>query len=173
MKPTSKQFNFMRLASAVAVGVALGAAASTGAASTASTFKVEANVNAQCTVTAADLNFGNVDPLGGNVDQSTTITVKCTKNSAYTIGLNAGTVLGSLIGDRLMTNGADVMRYQLYTDTARSLVWGNSTGLWVSGVGAGMGTGQALTVYGRVPTGQTNLAVGGYSEPTLTVTVTY
>jgi Spore Coat Protein U domain. len=30
-----------------------------------------------------------------------------------------------------------------------------------------------LTVYGRVPTGQTGLAVGSYLEPTITVTVTY
>jgi len=33
--------------------------------------------------------------------------------------------------------------------------------------------GQTLTIYGRVPSGQTNLAVGSYAEPTITVTVTY
>ena len=41
------------------------------------------------------------------------------------------------------------------------------------GTGAGLGSPQVLTVYGRVPSGQTNLAVGNYSEPTITVTVTY
>ena len=44
---------------------------------------------------------------------------------------------------------------------------------WVAGTGAGLGSPQVLTVYGRVPSGQTNLAVGNYSEPTITVTVTY
>jgi spore coat protein U-like protein len=45
--------------------------------------------------------------------------------------------------------------------------------LWVAGTGAGLGIAQTLTVYGRVASGQTNLAVGNYQETTITVTVTY
>jgi spore coat protein U domain-containing protein, fimbrial subunit CupE1/2/3/6 len=152
------------------------AATSAFAATTTTTFQVTANVAAQCSVTALPiLAFGVVDPLGGNVDQTTTVTVKCTKNSPYTVGLNAGTTTGATIAQRLMANGADTMQYNLYTDAARTNVWGNTAAApsWVSGTGAGLGTGQVLTVYGRVPTGQTNLAVGNYSEPTITVTVTY
>ncbi len=151
-----------------AAGNALGTTATT-------TFQVTANVNAQCNVSANDLAFGDVDPLGSNVDQTTTITVKCTKNSPYTVGLNAGTTTGATIAARLMANGADTMSYNLYKEAARSNIWGNSAASpsWVSGTGAGMGTAQVLTVYGRVPSGQTNLAVGGYTEPTITVTVTY
>jgi spore coat protein U-like protein len=36
-----------------------------------------------------------------------------------------------------------------------------------------LGQPQVLTVYGRVPSGQTNLAVGSYQESQITVTVTY
>lgn len=146
-----------------------------GASTATATFKVNASVAAQCNVSAADLNFAAVDPIGGNVDQSTTVTVKCTKNSPYTVGLNAGTTTGATIAQRLMANGADTMQYNLYTDTTRATIWGNTAAApsWVSGTGAGLGTPQVLTVYGRVPTGQTNLAVGSYQENTITVTVTY
>jgi spore coat protein U-like protein len=143
------------------------------AATTSSTFQVTANVVAQCNISAANLGFGAVDPLGGNVDASSALTVKCTKNSAYTVGLDAGVTVGATIAARKMANGADIMNYNLYTDAARASVWGNTTGTWASGTGAGMGTAQTLTVYGRVPTGQTNLAVGNYTETTITATVTY
>jgi len=158
------------LASALAAALPLANAATATA-----TFQVTANVQTQCTVSAADLAFGTVDPLGANVDQTTTVTVRCTKNTPYTVGLNAGATAGATLAQRLMANGADTMNYNLYTDAARTTVWGNSAAAptWVSGTGAGLGTAQVLTVYGRVPTGQTNLAVGNYSEPTITVTVTY
>jgi spore coat protein U-like protein len=151
------------------------AATSAFATTTTTTFQVTANVAAQCNVSAANLAFGAVDPLGGNVDQTTTVTVKCTKNSAYTVGLNAGATTGATIAGRLMANGADTMQYNLYTDAGRANVWGNTAVApsWVSGTGAGLGTAQVLTVYGRVPTGQTNLAVGSYTETAITVTVTY
>ena len=158
----------------LAAGLAAGSHGAFAATATA-TFQITANVATQCTVTAADLAFGAVDPLGGNVDQTTTVTVRCTKNTSYTVGLNAGTTAGATLAQRLMANGSDTMNYNLYTDAARTTVWGNSAAAptWVSGTGAGMGTPQALTVYGRVPSGQTNLAVGSFVETAITVTVTY
>lgn len=145
------------------------------AATTTATFQVTANVATQCTVSALDLGFGAVDPLGGNVDQTTTVTVRCTKNTAYTVGLNAGTTTGATLAQRLMANGADTMNYNLYTNAGRTTIWGDSAiaPTWVSGTGAGLGTPQVLTVYGRVPSGQTDLAVGSYLETAITVTVTY
>lgn len=160
---------------ALAAGFAAAAMSHAIAATATATFQVTANVQTQCTVSAVDLGFGTVDPLGANVDQSTTVTVRCTKNTPYTVGLNAGTTAGATLAQRLMANGADTMNYNLYTDAARTTVWGNSAAAptWVAGTGAGLGSPQVLTVYGRVPSGQTNLAVGNYSEPTITVTVTY
>lgn len=150
-------------------------AATTGAlaSSVNTSFQVQATVNPQCSISAVNLTFPTVDPLSSQTDGATTVTVKCTKNSPYTVGLNAGTTTGSTIAQRLMANGADTMDYNLYTDIGRTSVWGNSAGSWVSGTGAGMGTAQVLNVYGRVAAGQTNLAVGTFTEPTVTVTVTY
>ena len=152
-------------------------AATTGAfaATVTTTFQVQASVNALCSISAVNLTFPAVDPLSSQTDGATTVTVNCTKNSPYTVGLTAGTTTGATIAQRLMANGADTMNYNLYTDAARSIVWGNTAAAptWVSGTGAGMGTAQVLNVYGRVAGGQTNLAVGTYTEPTITVTVTY
>lgn len=145
------------------------------AASQTTTFQVSASVNSQCNVTATNLAFGLVDPIGGNVDSSSTISVKCTKNSPYTIGLSAGTTPGATISSRLMNNNGVTMLYNLYTDAARTIVWGDSAvaPFWVSGVGGGMGTAQIVPVYGRVPGNQTDLVVGNYLETAITVTVTY
>src|SRR5579872_5504636 len=88
-------------ATLIAVALA-GAAVAASASTVTTTFQVTATVAAQCSVTAADLAFGAVNPLGGNVDQTTNLTVKCTKNSSYTVGLNAGTTSGSTIANRLM-----------------------------------------------------------------------
>jgi spore coat protein U-like protein len=144
-------------------------------ATTTTTFNTNASVAAQCNVSAANLSFGAINPLSSQVDATTALTVNCTKNSPYTVGLNAGTTSGATIAQRKMANGADIMNYNLYTDAARTTIWGNSAvaPLWVSGAGAGLGIAQTLTVYGRVAGGQTNLAVGNYQENTITVTLTY
>ena len=137
------------------------------------TFNTTASVAAQCTVSTANLAFGAVNPLSTQVDAAANLTVHCTKNSVYTVGLDAGVTTGTTIAQRLMANGADTMKYNLYTDSTRLTVWGNSVGSWVTGTGVGIATPQTLTVYGRVGTGQVNLAVGNYQENTITVTVTY
>jgi spore coat protein U-like protein len=150
-------------------------AASTGALATVitATFQVQATVNKECTVSAVNLTFPADDPVNTQNDGSTTVTVNCTKNTTYVVGLTAGTTPGATIAQRLMASGTDLMNYNLYTDAARSSVWGNTAGSWVSGTGAGMGTPQALTVYGRVAGGQTNLAAATYTETAITVNVTF
>jgi spore coat protein U-like protein len=140
---------------------------------TTTTFNTTASVAAQCNVSAANLSFGTVNPVSSQVDATTALTVNCTKNSAYTVGLDAGVTAGATIAQRLMANGANTMQYNLYTNAARSSIWGNTVGSWVSGSGAGLAIAQTLTVYGRVASGQSNLAVGNYQENTITVTVTY
>ena len=137
------------------------------------TFNTNASVAAQCNATAATLGFGSVNPLSSQVDATTSITVNCTKTSAYTVGLDPGTSAGSTIAQRIMANGADSMLYNLYTNSARTSVWGNSAGSWLSGTGGGLTIPQAWTVYGRIAPGQTNLAAGSYQENAITVTVTY
>ncbi len=147
-------------------------AGSAFAATATNTFALSANVNANCSVTATALAFGTVDPLSSQTDASSTVTVKCTKNTAYSVGLDAGTTSGATVAQRKLANGTDTMDYNVYTAADHATVWGNSAGSWQTGTGAGMGTSNDLTVYGRVASGQQNLAVGSFSD-TVTVTVTY
>ena len=64
----------------------------------------------KCNVSAANLSFGAVNPLSTQADATTTLTVNCTKNSPYTVGLNAGVTTGATIAQRKMANGADMRR---------------------------------------------------------------
>jgi spore coat protein U-like protein len=129
-----------------------------------------ATINANCLVSATNLNFGSTSSLASNVDATSTVTVQCTKSTPYTVALNAGTGTGATITTRKMTSGAHTINYSLYTDSARSVLWGNGT-TGVTQSGTGSGNQLAYTVYGRIPP-QASPIPGSYSD-TITVTVTY
>jgi spore coat protein U-like protein len=74
-----------------------------------------------------------------------------------------------------MASGTNTLQYNLYTTNGYATVWGNTTGSWQSGTGAGLGTTNSLTVYGQIPDSATNQAAvpaTTYAD-TITVTVTY
>jgi spore coat protein U-like protein len=141
------------------------------AATATSSFTVSITIAATCTINSAStLNFGNQGILSTNVDQTSTIQVTCTNTTPYNIGLDAGTGTGATVTTRKMTSGGATVNYTLYSDSGRSVIWGNTVG--TNTVAAtGNGTGQNYTVYGRVPL-QTTPAPGTYTD-TITVTVTY
>ena len=159
-------------------GALAAAAGSAVAATTTTTFAVSATVNANCLVSANALNFNTYAPNGGNVDVSSTLSVRCTKNTAYTVALNAGATAGGTLTQRLLTNGTDTLQYNLYTAAARTTVWGDGTAssATVAGTGAGLAAASAVThtVYGRLvdSTANQNVSAGSYAD-TITVTVTY
>jgi spore coat protein U-like protein len=133
-------------------------------------FTVTATVLAGCNLTATDLDFGTVGVLSSNVDAASTVSVTCSNGTPYNVGLNAGTGAGATVANRKMTSGGNTVSYSLYTDSARTTVWGNTVGTDTV-AGTGTGTSQALTVYGRVPS-QTTPPPSTYSD-TIIVTVTY
>ena len=141
---------------------------------TTTTFAVTATVNSTCSTTATALAFPAYTPGGGAVIQSSTGSVKCTKNSPYTVALNGG--VGGTVAQRLMSSGANTLQYQLYTTAGLATVWGDGTGSSVMqpGTGSGVATANTLTVYGQVPDNAFNQAVvpAGYTD-TITVTVSY
>jgi spore coat protein U-like protein len=162
----------LRLAAAGLAACALGLPMAAQAASANTSFTVTANVLAKCTITAANLNFGDYDPTNVNPnDASSTITVRCNKNKAYDVGLDAGTFSGATVTTRTMT-GADTagLSYGLYQDAARGTNWGNTIGTDTAH-GTGSGSDQYLTVYGRIPAGQ-SVVDGSYAD-TITATITY
>jgi spore coat protein U-like protein len=146
------------------------------AATTTTTFAVTATVQSTCSATATALPFGNYTPGAGALANSSTISVKCTKNTPYTVALNAGTTTGGTLGQRLMASGANTLQYNLYTSAALTTVFGDGTGTTGTGAGTGAGVATAnnLTVFGQLPDSATNQAAvpGSYSD-TITVTVTY
>jgi spore coat protein U-like protein len=125
-----------------------------------------ATVVAGCGISATSLAFPNYS--GSAVQSTSTVTVTCTDTTPYTVGLNAGT-WGASVTTRKMKNGAAFLNYALYSDSSRTVNWGNTAGSWVSGTGNG--SPQGLTVYGQVAAGQ-HVAPASYTD-TITATVTY
>ena len=163
------------MTAATAAMLAGGAAQS---ATTTTSFLVSATVLTACSATSSPLAFGTYTPSGGDKTNSTTVNVKCTKNTPFTVTLNAGTTTGGTQLQRLLIDAtSDTLQYNLYTDaTATTTIFGDGTGGTgkQTGTGAGLGTAVAVNVYGRLPDNATNqnAAAGSYSD-TITATVTY
>ena len=146
------------------------------AATATTTFQVSATVLKTCAVSAGPLAFGNYTPGGGAVAGQTTVNVNCTKTTAYTVALNAGTTAGGTIAQRLMAGGGNTLQYNLYTTNTYTTLFGDGTSGSVTeaGTGSGVNVANALTVFGQLPDNATNQAAvpGAYTD-TITVTVTY
>lgn len=134
-------------------------------------FLVSATVTSNCFVSATPLNFGNsVGLLTSVVTATTSLGVQCSYSTAYNVGLDGGQNSGGNINARKMVLGANSIGYQLYQNSGRTTVWGNTVGTNTV-AGTGSGNTQSLTVYGSVPA-QVTPPAGTYSD-TITVTVTY
>jgi spore coat protein U-like protein len=140
------------------------------AATATATLTVSANVISSCTVSNGTLAFGNYAPTGtGNVDQTGTFTVACTKGTGATVGLGDGDNFSS--GARRMKNGSEYLTYELYKESGHTNVWGNAGGALVTLAAASSNAAQTLTVYGRIPPGQ-DVSVGSFGD-SVQITVTY
>jgi len=152
------------------VGVLVLGSRVVSAATATANLTVTATVIASCTVTAGTVAFGSYDPTASvNVDQSGTFTVACTRGTPATVGLGTGVNPSGAI--RRMTNGVDFLAYELYKETGRTNVWGNTGGALVSLPAAPSNAPQTLTVFGRVAPGQ-NVGIGAYAD-TVVITVTF
>lgn len=137
---------------------------------------------ATCTISATGVSFGTYVPSNESpTDITGTVTVTCSSTTnqtvSYTIALNAGVNSGSSFSNRRMTNGATFLSYQLYTNSARTTVWGDGTGGTSTVTGSFRcnrctNTKRNSTDYGRLPGLQWSAAPGLYSD-TITATVTF
>lgn len=145
------------------------------AATTTTTFSVDATVSDSCSVSATQLDFGAIDPLNNatnDTDATSTVDVTCSSGTGYDVGLDAGTGGdGTVTGRAMSDGGTNTLNYSLYTDSARTTNWDDAGGTNTV-TGTGDGTALSHTVYGRVPSGQETTPVGTYTD-TITVTVTY
>jgi spore coat protein U-like protein len=138
---------------------------------TNTTFKVTAKVNAVCAVTASDLAFAAyTSGAGAPVQGTTVLKATCTPGTTYNIGLNDGAAGGTIYTSRQMASGTNKLNYQLYRDSARTNIWGNTTGTdTVQDVGIGMVKDH--TVFGAVPAAQV-VPAGDYTD-TITVRISF
>ncbi|HVY03664.1 MAG TPA: spore coat U domain-containing protein [Caulobacterales bacterium] len=132
-----------------------------------------------CAVSAQDAAFGTYDPFSvAPADTAGQVSITCQAQVAvffsYDIKLSSG---AGAYAARRMASGAETLAYQLYTDPARTLVWGDG--------GAGttfisnaytlsislLSRTDDFPVYARAPALQ-NAKPGAYSD-TITVTVTF
>lgn len=143
-------------------------------AQTASTdFDVTITISSTCTIdtpAATNVDFGTVPSSTVDAQATGLLNVNCTPGTTYGVALNEGlNAGGGGIMARNMINGADLVPYQLYSDAARTQVWGLTAG---TDTVAGTGTGavQPLTVYGEVPSA--NFPAASYTD-TITATISF
>ena len=130
-----------------------------------------------CSATTTNASFGTYDPTTtAPTDTSGTITVNCTGVVALlgTVEVAASAGTSGNVAQRTMRKGVDPLNYNLYTDPARLIVFGDGT--------AGSQTitrplngllvfGQSVFFYGRIPARQW-ARVGNYTDA-IVITVTY
>ena len=88
-------------------------------------FTVSATVIASCSVDAADLAFGNYNPVSSTpLDSATTMSVVCTNGTAYEVAIDAGLGAGATVASRKMSRSSDLLTYAVYRDAGRSNLLG-------------------------------------------------
>lgn len=136
--------------------------------SATATLTVNMSIANNCTISTTAVAFGSYDPVSTNatspLDGTGSVSVACTKNTSATIGLGVGSNASG--STRRMSDGATTpsyATYELYQDSSRSTVWGNSgTGL-LSPTAAPSKAARTFSVYGRVPAGQ-DIPAGSYAD---------
>ncbi len=158
----------LRLALA-ALAAALAAPALAGTAT--ADLAVTATVTTTCTITTSPLAFPPYDPVAAAfVDAVGGVTVTCTNGSAWWIGLGAGGGGAAAGVSRSMSLDASRLGYELYSDSTRTTVWGNTQPTGFGGTGTG--AAQATPVYGRIAAAQTTVPAGPYAD-TVVATVNF
>ena len=163
--------NRWRLCAGLTMASACALAASPCAAAGRATnqFRVSVNPISSCTISAAPMIFLIPVPTNLNVDATSTITIKCPPNTAFTIDIDTG-LHNNGINRRVYNAGYNAyINYDIYKDPPRSAVWGTGGARNVAG-NSGLTGISLMPVYGRVASVKT-LKSGSYND-TLTVTIT-
>lgn len=123
--------------------------------------------SATCSLNVQGVNFGGYDFTSSqNLESVGHVVVTCDVSSSFSISLSAG---AGTYASRTMQNGSYRLDYNLYTDPAHTMVWGDGTGGSV--MVSGSGTSVDEVVYGSALAGQ-NPYIGTYSDA-VTVTLTF
>ena len=130
-----------------------------------------------CVISLTSLAFGEYNPQApAPTDTVGTISILCNSpdpaTSALSISLSPGS--SGNANSRTLTLGSHPLYYNLYTNAARTVVWGDGSGGGESVVSTfpiPSHSSKTFSIYGRIPALQKAWA-GSYRD-TITVTVTY
>ncbi len=119
-----------------------------------------------CVINATSLQLGSYDPITRqSVDSYSEIHLNCDQGVMFRIRLDPGAHAASSFQPRKLRalNGVGTLAYNLYTDSSRTRVWGDSTGNTDIKVGIGTGNSQTLIIYSRLLARQ-NVPAGTYTD---------
>jgi spore coat protein U-like protein len=148
-----------------------GFAGNAAAATDDENFQVTITITESCQINSAS-NIAFADKARSStadISASGSLSVTCTPNTSYKIGLSNGSNYSS---SRRMANGANFVSYGLFRDAAFAQAWGT---LASADTLAGTGTGNPVTipVYALVAGGaNVNVPAGNYSD-TVVATIEY
>ena len=118
-----------------------------------------------CTISVTSVAFGNYNVFTTTPDDSTgTITYRC-NSSAANIWISLSDGSSTTFNPRTLRKGSEVLNYNLYTNAARTTIWGNGTG-GTSVYSRGNPPNNQnvnVTVYGRIPA-QQDVSAGNYTD---------
>ena len=166
--------NLIRNTIAVAALAFASSAAFAGTSPQTADFDVSITLQNDCTITFNDINHGTVSTLAANNDAASAgDNITCSFADSYTIALNVGTG-GGTYATRTLANGANTLNFNVYSDAARTTIWGDGSGgsAVLTKTSTGGGVADAIDVYSRVLGGQTGKPEGTYSS-TITATATF
>jgi len=162
------------IAAPVTAGILLALAGAAQADTKNATFTVSATVAKACAIGAGNLIMGAWSGVGDLTGKST-VSVKCTTGTAYTVDLSPGA--DSTLADRKLKSGTDLLSYNLFLDADSSQIWGdgNDGTFTVGGNGTGMADAQnrPIDVHARVLEADLLAAKPGTYTNIITATVTY
>lgn len=138
------------------------------------TFQVSIQIQAACSVTAANINFLTQDSSATGLSATNNLSVICSRTTPYRIGLipaGGNTVGSGTMKSATPVTNTDTVPYQLRSVSATGPVWGSILGTnTVAGTGTGLA--QSVPVFATIPGNGANVAPDTYTD-TVTVNVTY
>jgi spore coat protein U-like protein len=134
-------------------------------------FNASVFVNGTCNITVDPLlDFGaTMGAIASPIDSSIALRATCNQDLPYTVALGDG-LYATGTQRRMRSAAGGFVDYGLFQDAARSQRWGDGTPDPLHN-GTGNGAQQTLTIFGRVPAGQS--APSGTYQDTVTATITY
>jgi spore coat protein U-like protein len=140
------------------------------AGSASASLSVTATVANDCTVSTSALAFGSYEPIATNastpMDGTGSVTITCTRGATTTIGLDAGSNAPGSGTTRAMLAGGVKLDYEIYKDSGRTTIWGNSGASLFTPPVAPNKNSRSFSVFGRIPAGQ-DVASGSYNDSVL------